>query len=194
MALFSTTAGIAAPEHSVQALLFWLARAVGALVFPPVVAAIMQWLVLRRELARPGGWLVASLLGFGLALPMFATAFGIGVTFWGEESILTLMAGCLAFGAAVGVPQWFFLRFQCNYAGWWLPPTIFGLSISVILFMLTTRGFDVGLIGSVVAGTLAGAVYGFNTGPALVWLLSNPLRAGSGPASFAEGNRCSGAT
>jgi hypothetical protein len=146
--------------------------AFGLFIVPPVIAATMQWLVLRRFVAHGGWWLLASLLGFGMALPVFGAAFGMGVGLWGEESWLTLIVGCLAFGTVVGVPQWYFLKDRAAHAGWWIGASIVGLCPAIVIFVAVTRGFDVGIPGAAAAGALGGCLYGIVTGIVLVQLIS----------------------
>jgi hypothetical protein len=145
--------------------------AFGLFVVPALVTATMQWLVLRRLVVHAGWWFLASLLGCGIALPAFAAVFGMGVGQWGEESSLTLVMSCLAFGTVSGIPQWLFLRGQVAHTGWWLLASIAGLSPAVLAFVVMTRGFDVGVPGAAAAGALGGVWYGSITGVVLLWLL-----------------------
>ena len=145
--------------------------AIGVCIVPALVTSTMQWLVLRRLVVYAGWWWLASLFGFGLALVALAAVFGMGVGLWGEESWVTSILSCLAFGTVVGITQWLALRGQASRFGWWVLASIAGLSPAIIVFLLVTRGFDVGVTGAAAAGALGGVLYGSITGVALVWLL-----------------------
>lgn len=117
---------------------------IAALVFLPIDAAtdgpvhkgvagvaiglglgVGQWLFLRRLFDGAGWWIVASLIGFGVA----GFAMGIGTTDELARRGLTSEIVGFVLGAAAGVAQWVVLRRMSNRAVWWLPASTaaFGL-------------------------------------------------------------------
>ena len=142
----------------------------GVLVIPALITATMQWLVLREQVLHADLWWLASFLGFSIALVVFDAVFGMGVGLWGEESWVTFILSCLAFGTVVGISQWLFLRGQMAQSGWWVLASIAGLSAAITVFAVITRGFDVGVPGAVAAGAFGGVLYGSITGVVLAWL------------------------
>ena len=94
----------------------------------------MQWLVLREQVLHADLWWLASFLGFGIGLVVFDAVFGMGVGLWGEESWVTFIVSCLAFGTVVGTSQWLFLRGQMAQSGWWVLASIAALSAAATVF------------------------------------------------------------
>ncbi len=115
------------------------------------VAGALQWLVLRRQVARAGRWVLASL---GAAAVVGVVVFGVGAV----SADVGWVVGAAAFGTVLGALQWLVLRRQVARAGWWV--------------LASTVGWVVGgPVGGIVGWAALGAVYGAVTGPVLVWLL-----------------------
>ena len=131
----------------------------------------MQWVVLREKVARAGWWVLASALGFAVAL---GTLGAIGI---GERNENYVMAGILfaaVFGIAGGVLQWLVLRRAgIARAGLWVPATIFGSLVAAIGFPISSAIGAAGNYGlsTMVFGLLLGAGLGAIPGAVLVWLL-----------------------
>ncbi len=116
-----------------------------------ILIGVLQWLVLRRHLARAGRWVLASL---GAAAVVGIVVFGVGVV----NADVGWLAGVSVFGTVVGVLQWLVLRRRVPRAGWWV--------------LASTVGWVVGMpLGDIVGPPGLGAAYGAITGTALVWLL-----------------------
>ena len=120
------------------------------------VLGALQWLVLRRQVARAGWWVVASIAAMAVV--------GVLVVALDEGAVV---AGG---GLVVGVLQWLVLRRQVALAGWWVPASAVGWVVG---------GFVSGIVGDATgvswiaaAGwAVLGVVYGAITGAVLVWLL-----------------------
>ena len=76
-----------------------------------------QWLFLRRRLDAAAWWIVATLIGFGLA----GAAMGVGTTDELARRGLTSEVVGFVLGAAAGVAQWVVLRRESGRAIWWIP-------------------------------------------------------------------------
>ena len=144
----------------------------GGVVVGVTVAGVLQWLMLRRHVARAVWWIVASLVSGVVA---GGVIFGVGgdTGFTAEvarDMDLGWIMEAALYGAVLGVLQWLVLRRQVALSGLWI--------------LASTVGWVVGdpvcssLIGF---GTLSwvvfGAVYGAITGIVLVWLLRQPMPA-----------------
>ena len=138
------------------------------------VAGVLQWLVLRRQVAQAVWWIVASIVG-GAVVGGVIVAVGADTGFAAEAAMardvdVGWIVEAALYGAVLGVLQWLVLRRQVAMSGWWV--------------LASTVGWVVGdpvcssLIGF---GTLSwvvfGAVYGAITGLVLVWLLRQPVPA-----------------
>jgi hypothetical protein len=84
-----------------------------------------QWLFLRRRLDDAAGWIVATVIGFGLA----GAAMGTGTTNELAQRGLTSELVGFVLGAAAGLAQWLVLRRETDPAIWWVPASAaaFGL-------------------------------------------------------------------
>ena len=136
-----------------------------------LAGGFMQWLVLRRRIARTGWWVPASTLGFPIALVMAVGAMRLG----GIPSPILL--GVL-FGVLSGILPWLVLRRQLARAGWWVPAHLLG---SLVGGAMGIVAFHVmALIGFyqfpwAAAGAMFGAGLSAITGITLVWLLRQPV-------------------
>ena len=168
-----------------------LGRSSGMLVVVHVsvggtAAAALQWLALRRYVARTGLWVGTGVAG-GAATGAIGVAVGVGagVTTAVFESFTAGLAegvragiaagtdaagvaAAVVFGAAVGVLQWLVLRQQAGGAGWWVPASAAGWVVG---------GLSAGITDSPAGWTVLGAVYGAITGCVLVWLLRQRVAA-----------------
>ncbi len=116
-----------------------------------ILIGVLQWLVLRRHLARSGWWVLASL---GAVAVVGVAVFGVGLV----NTDVGWFGGVSVFGTAVGVLQWLVLRRHLARSGWWV--------------LASTVGWVVGMpLGDIVGPPGLGAAYGAITGTALVWLL-----------------------
>ena len=156
-----------------------------------IAAGLLQWLVLRRQIARASRWVLASAVA-GAVIGVVGVALGATLGFgtrWvgggpettgeassGEWALFVLLG---LYGTVLGVLQWLVLRRQVARAGWWVLASTVGWPVSI----------GVGGIGlqAVVAVThvklpavtaaLIPAMYGAITGRVLVWLLRQPMPA-----------------
>ena len=130
------------------------------------VAGVLQWLMLRRQVAHAVWWIVASIVG-GAVVGGVIVAVGADTGFTAEvvrDVDVGWVVEAALFGAVLGVLQWLVLRRQVALSGLWV--------------LASTVGWIVGdpVCSSLVGfGTLSwvvfGAVYGAITGFALMWLL-----------------------
>lgn len=112
---------------------------------------MLQWLVLRKHLARAGWWVAASLAAVAV---VGGVILGVGLL----DADVGWVAGMSAFGTVVGVLQWAMLKRQVHRAGWWV--------------LASTVGWVAGMpLGDIAGPPALGAVYGVVTGTMLVWLL-----------------------
>jgi hypothetical protein len=107
--------------------------------------SLLQYLLLRRYLPRMGWWIVATALGWSLALfgtrrlyyaPLSTTFDVNSVWFMVVETILT--------GGTIGLAQWFVLRQRVHHAAWWIPANVLGWGISGML----SRWLDLWVFGA----------------------------------------------
>ncbi len=82
---------------------FFLAAAVGGIVVNAIIG-LLQWLMIRRGLAHPGWWILATALGAGLAclLAVIVAGAANGSAAW----LLGGVVGGLVGGALIGYLQW----------------------------------------------------------------------------------------
>ena len=169
-------AGRLAPTDSRAYTVAAYALAFAYYILPPVLTAVIQWLVLSRAFRRAGWWVVATTLGFiaGIAAinPVFAF---VSFRFVGEESGWGIVAGAIVCGMIAGVAQWFVLRRRLIHAYWWVVASTVGWTAAILLILRLTRALEAGFGASLAAALASGALYGVVTGFALVWLLRRPV-------------------
>lgn len=116
-----------------------------------VLVGVLQWLVLRRHVARAFRWVVVSL---GAVAVVGIVIFGVGLV----DQDLGWLSGVSLFGTVVGLLQWAVLREHIQRAGWWV--------------VASTVGWVAGMpLGDLGGPPGLGAAYGAITATVLVWLL-----------------------
>jgi hypothetical protein len=148
-----------------------------------------QWIVLRRAIARPGGWVAATTGGWaagGIVSGILGGAFGGALTGVGPDygpiGVAIAFAGGIAFLILPGLLQWLVLRRQVEQAGWWVPAQAVSLLAATAVFFpaMLVAGRAMGWeFPSAQAwgfsGALAGLLDGAIGGAVLVWLLRQPI-------------------
>jgi len=139
-----------------------------------LVGGFMQWLVLRRRIARASWWVPASGLGLPIALVI---AVGAGMSLGGNSLAAPVLMG-VVFGVLSGIMPWLILCRQLARAGWWIPAHLLGSLVGGALGIVSFH--VVGLIGFyelvwAAAGAMFGAGLGAITGITLVRLLRQPV-------------------
>lgn len=142
----------------------------------------MQWLILRRQIAGAGWWVVASTLGFAIA-PIAAIAGVMAVSqvmsLDGNSMAAPILLGVLS-GVMSAIFPWLILRRQFAQAGWWIPAHLLGSLLGGPLGIVTFHAlsaigyYDFSWAG---AGAMFGAGLGAVTGITLVWFLRQPVHA-----------------
>ena len=152
-------------------------------------AGVLQWLVLRRQVARAGWWVLASSAAgavVGVLLLALGATVGFGVR-WIDggpettgthslgDSVMFVVLGL--YGSILGALQWLVLRRQVDRAGWWVLASTVAWPVSI-----GVGGIGLGVVVAVtgaklpaVAAALIPALYGAITGRVLVWLLRERL-------------------
>ena len=119
-----------------------------------ILVGALQWLLLRRQIARAGRWVLANI---GAVLIVGAIVFGVGAV----NADVGWVVGAGLSGTLVGVLQWLVLRGQVARAGWWV--------------VASTLGWIAGMpVGGFLGWAALGAMYGAITGVGIVWLLRQP--------------------
>jgi len=147
------------------------------------VGGFMQWLILRRQIAGAGWWVLASTLGFAIA-PLAAIA-GVMVmsqvmSLDGNPLATPILLGVL-FGVLSAIMPWLVLCRRLARAGWWVPAHLLGSLVGGGLGIVAFHAMS--LIGFyqfawAAAGAMFGAGLGTITGITLVWLLRHPVSEG----------------
>ncbi len=128
-----------------------------------IVVGFLQWLVLRRQVARAGRWVLWTAVGLG-AVHAFGDALPDPV------SLLTIG---LVGGLALGVAQWFMLRHIFDKAWLWPITTAvsWAVGINIGLVIVGAMGLldlpwtpEVGATGHGIVGLAVGIVGGLATG------------------------------
>ena len=118
----------------------------------------LQWVVLRRQIARAGWWVLATALGMGVGFALIRAVTPAVTGALGGSPIYGLVNGSLV-GTLAGTLQWLVLRKQSSRACWWV--------------LTSAAGTGVGFALDQVVGQLVGMAV---TGTALVWLLRQPAQ------------------
>ena len=161
-----------------------IGNAVTDLIFTALFGAVggfTQWLVLRRQIAGAGWWVLASTLGFALAPIVTITglmAVSQRMSLDGNPLVAPILLGVLS-GVLSAIFPWLILRRQFAQAGWWIPAHLLGSLLGGAMGIVTFHG--VNLIGFyqfdwAAAGAMFGAGLGAVTGITLVWFLRQPVQ------------------
>jgi len=142
---------------------FWIiATTIGWLVGPllfsgiPLAAsgvaiAALQWAVLNHRIQRAWRWAVVSSLGWIIGVILLVIFVPTG---------LNILAAPLL-GGILGLGQWFLLRYEVDWAGWWIVSSILAWTIGLVI-----------MPGSLTSGSLPGAI----TGLTLIFLFRDGLK------------------
>ena len=121
----------------------WLAGSLFLSAIPIVVSGVavaaFQWTVLFKRIQKAWRWMIFSSLAWIVGYIIFV------ISFPGEMGYLL---GPIL-GGVLGVVQWFILRKELDWTGWWIP-------ISIIAW---TTGLTV-MPGLLTSGSLPGALTG----------------------------------
>ena len=124
-----------------------------------ISVGLFQWLVLRPYIPRASWWVLASITGWAIGLPLAHTLFR-DVNAAMEGAIEGYFVGIIqitVFGFLIGLAQWLVLRQHVSKAGWWILTSILSLNVA---FLLTTAGALVNITEIIVVGTVFGALSG----------------------------------
>ena len=168
---------------------------VGGMTVGAAGAGVLQWLVLRRRIARAGWWvpatvLVSAVVGGVIVAVGSSGGRGWNVTWSADPGrVVVGLAGMSLFGTMLGVLQWLVLRRRVARAGWWVLAGGVGWVAGAPLGAVLGGGLS-GFLGWSGSGTIdwaltwagVGAVYGAITGRVLVWLLRQPMPAAASEA------------
>ena len=146
-----------------------------------VCVGALQWDVLRHKFDHAQWWILATVVGWGIGLP-------IGIFIIGN--VASVAVG-LTIGAIVGIAQWLVLRRRVHPASLWIFANIttWAVSIAIIWTLMQAFGVEDGTLDLFVlpiGGCLGSTLTGLITGGVLVWLLrrsSGNDRAVSKPVS-----------
>lgn len=160
------------------------------------VVGVLQWLVLRRRLARAGWWVPANMAGWALGQAAGQVIFFrwlLDDRVLLSAAVWTATAGGV--GGLIGTIQWFVLRRRSRRAGWWIPVSTLALAagwslpplpllwiqsflmrpgggepfiLAVILFALLA------LVGELIFWFVGGGLFGVVTGFPLSRLTRSP--------------------
>ena len=153
-----------------------------------ILTGVLQWLVLRRQVAGVGWWVVTIPVGAAVAGVVGVTVGMVAglVSNPGSPSPLGgadlgvdvgWVVGAGLFGPVLGVLQWLVLRRQVARAGWWVLATTVGWVVGG-----PGAGIVSAAVGAGVSWAVLGAVSGAITAPVLVRLLGQSVPAASAKA------------
>ena len=120
---------------------------------------LFQWFVLRPYIPRASWWVLASLTGWAICLPLAQALFRV-VNDAMDGAIKGSFVGIIqitVFGFLIGLAQWLVLRQHISKAGWWILTSIISLNVA---FLLTTAGALVNIMEIVLVGAVSGALSG----------------------------------
>lgn len=131
-----------------------------------------QWIVLRRYLAHSGGWIAATAVGY--ALPLMTGPAGMAGQLFLDLASLGPLLLFLEFALLLGCLQWLVLRGRLRRSGWWVPISLAGWALAVLLtIVLNVTGLYIEPMDMLFA-FLVPVIVG---GAGMQWLLSDTIRA-----------------
>ena len=144
------------------------------------IAGLLQWLALRRIVEGVNGWFLTSILGWAAG---FTIGFGLFLWLIPDGVLLTsLLLPAGAAGLVDAAIQWRVLRSFVSGLGWWLAAGATGWMLGMIASLALSAPYRHLLTSTpglfiLVPGGIFGAVLGFQTGFALIVLLSYSISA-----------------
>lgn len=145
----------------------------------PVLLAIGQSYVLKRERHRYLPWGIATLLSGYVALFLFLLLFLYG-------AFLTVPVMVFLCGATIGLAQGLVLKSNSRYWRWW--PIVNGAILTVSIVWFIPSVLDASVYGSqrtllswFVLAPLTGLIGGCLKGLALAWFLKHPTLSRESP-------------
>ncbi len=105
-----------------------------------LLTGILQYILLRRYLARISWWILATVLGW--VLPFFLGSILTGLLAPNKSTFLIMLA-MLLIGATIALPQWWILRQQVRHASWWILAFGLGWWMIGVLNRVTSEPFAV---------------------------------------------------
>jgi len=131
--------------------------------FSGLIVGFLQWLVLRRQVARAGRWVLWTAVGLGVV-----HAFGDAL-----PDAVSLPTIGLVGGLALGGAQWFMLRHIYDKAWLWPITTAVSWAVGINIGLVIIRAmglldlpwtWEVGATGHGIVGLAVGIVGGLATG------------------------------
>jgi hypothetical protein len=80
-------------------------------------SGLLQFLLLRLFISRPGGWILATFLGWMVLFAILGILSILNPTGWAVVTVPFLFSIA---GGVVGLAQWRVLKSQVRLAGWWI--------------------------------------------------------------------------
>ena len=129
-----------------------------------ILVGIFQWLVLAQRIEKSWRWMLVTIPGW---ISGFLISFLLVPAEW------VIIEGLLI-GFFTGVAQWFILRHEIQWSGWWIVFCLLGWTTGIAF-----------LPGSILTGTAAGVL----TGIALVILLQHPKHKANLGGNIPDGSQ-----
>jgi len=94
---------------------------------------VLQWLLLRRYLPRMGWWIVATTVGWLLALSGARSLWRASLSTALDPHPMWFVLGRVVLtGGTIGVAQWLVLRQRVRHAAWWIVTNVLGWGVSAV--------------------------------------------------------------
>lgn len=130
-----------------------------------IFVGLLQWLVLRRQIANTGRWVATS---FGTVAIVGIIGFGVGLINRDVGWVLGVIVGWIAHG----VLQWLVLRDTVAKAGWWVVGNMLSLLVAIPVVGVVTWALGASsdsAVGGFIRWLAFGAAYGVVTATTLSW-------------------------